>query len=235
MNLESSATRRQYRQWQSPWALLSPAFASRSTYVPGCHRPGQCSRSTSRSGCAPRCWTDHLGRLFHIHAREPGRPRKQCLGRDREPGGNHSAQVFALRRNHVEGRRGAEVNHNAGTTIASEGRHSVDQPIRAKFGRVVHQDGMPVLIPGSTNIGLILKYRSHTWRRVDSSGGTTEEMMMLEISVASTLRIVKRSRNSTPYSSAVWVLSVLMRQWVTSSSERAGKDRAQYWCCRRRG
>ena len=78
---------------------------------------------------------------------------------------------------------------------------------------------MPVLMPGSTNMGLRLKYRSHIWRSVDSSGGTTEEMMMLETPLASTFRMEKRLRKSTPYSSAVWVRSVLMRQWVINSSE----------------
>jgi len=35
---------------------------------------------------------------------------------------------------------------------------------------------MPVFTPGSMKSGLLLKYRSQTSRRVESSGGTTEEM-----------------------------------------------------------
>src|SRR5260370_31351472 len=41
-------------------------------------------------------------------------------------------------------------------------------------------------------------------------------MMMPRTPVASTLPIAKRLRNSTPYSSSVWVLIVATRQWATN-------------------
>ena len=44
--------------------------------------------------------------------------------------------------------------------------------------------GIPVLMPGSTDIGFSLKYLSQTRRSVDSTGGTTDAMIMLATSLA---------------------------------------------------
>src|SRR5215469_1687832 len=79
-----------------------------------------------------------------------------------------------------------------------------------------HSTGIPVLMPGSTNSGLRWKYSSQTLRSVQSSGGTTDEIMMPLTSATSTLPMAKRLRKSTPYSSTVWVLMVATRQCATS-------------------
>src|SRR5438128_11953157 len=45
-------------------------------------------------------------------------------------------------------------------------------------------------------------------------GGITEDMMIPRTSSASICSTAKRFRNSTPYSSTVWVLMVATRQWA---------------------
>jgi hypothetical protein len=72
--------------------------------------------------------------------------------------------------------------------------------------------GRPVLTPGSTNMGRILKKRSQTWRSVPSMGGTTEEMAMPVISSPAMPPCSKRLRRRTPNSSMVRASGVVMRQ-----------------------
>src|ERR1700757_3436826 len=55
-------------------------------------------------------------------------------------------------------------------------------------------------------------------------GGTTVEMMMPRTSEASTLPIANRLRNSTPYSSTVWVRIVATRQCAISFAPAWGAD-----------
>src|SRR5579883_2081605 len=81
---------------------------------------------------------------------------------------------------------------------------------------------MPVFTPGSINRGLVLKYFSQTSRRVESSGGTTEEITMPVNGPTSSPAPAKRLRNNTPYSSTVWVRMVDTRQ--CASSRGSGDD-----------
>ncbi len=134
------------------------------------HRAVIQSRLHVRHGICP----DHFSRVFDLHARQPRRPRKQRLRSNPDPRRNHSAQVFALRRNHIKRNRRPKIHHDARPAILLKCRHSVHNAVRADFHRVVHQHRHPVFTPGSTNSAFSPEYTRDISASVQFTGGTTE-------------------------------------------------------------
>ena len=75
--------------------------------------------------------------------------------------------------------------------------------------------GSPVLTPGSMKSGRTLKKASQTARRVESSGGTTEEMAMPVTTLVASPLSSKRLCIWMPNSSAVRCSGVVTRQCAT--------------------
>ncbi len=161
---------------------------------------------------------DDLGGALDVHAAQPRGAREERIGADAQARRNGAAQVLALGRDHVEGGRRAEVHHDARAAVALEGGDGVHQPVRAQLGGVVHQHRHSGLDARLHKQRLQCGSRlSQTWRSVDSTGGTTEEMMMCVTWLGAMPFISKRLTKSTPYSSTVWVRWVVTRQCAASS------------------
>ncbi len=75
----------------------------------------------------------HLG-LGHVDEGQRRRRVVQRLERQVDPGRDHPAHVGAVEVDHVEGRRGAEVDDDEIAAVAVPGAHGVDQPVGAHRG-----------------------------------------------------------------------------------------------------
>ena len=58
--------------------------------------------------------SDHARRFANVHARQPCSAFEQRIGRNADAGANHSAEIFAFRRNAIESRRRAEITTTHG-------------------------------------------------------------------------------------------------------------------------
>ena len=70
------------------------------------------------------------------------------------PGAITPPRYSPLADDHVEGSGRAEIDHDAGATVAREGRDAIDQAVSAQLGRIIDQDGHAGLDAGFHKHGL---------------------------------------------------------------------------------
>ena len=92
-----------------------------------------------------RVSADDLRRTLDLDAGQLGGAREQRIGADLDAGRDHPAHVFALRRDAIERRRGAEVDDDERAVEALVGGHGVDDAVRADLARVLVEDRHPRL------------------------------------------------------------------------------------------
>ena len=104
-------------------------------------RPGRRSRRRGRTG-APSVVVLPITRSGAVerHLRQPRGAREQRVHRDLDPRREHAADVLARRRDDVEVRRGAEVDHDRGRAVALARRDRVRDPVGPDLARVVVAD-----------------------------------------------------------------------------------------------
>ena len=87
-----------------------------------------------------RVATDHARRLGDLDARKLGGAGEERVGADLDAGRDDAAKVLALRRDAVEGRRGAEVDDDEAAAEALVRGDAVDDAIGADLARVLVED-----------------------------------------------------------------------------------------------
>ncbi len=107
-----------------------------------------------------RVGADDFGWLLYLDARQSRCTGEQRLGRDAQTGSDRTAQKLALARDHVEGRRGAQIHHDRRAAQQLISCYAVHDAIRAGFVRVVGQHRHPGLHAGFD------KHRAHVKRRL---------------------------------------------------------------------
>ena len=88
---------------------------------------------------------DHARRRDEVDLDEARGAGEERLHRDLDPRREYAADVFALRRDDVEVRRGAEVDDDRGRAVALLRGDGVDDPVGADLARVVVADRDPRL------------------------------------------------------------------------------------------
>ena len=83
---------------------------------------------------------DHRLRLDEVDLEQPSRAREERLHRDLDPRRQYAADVLPFRRDHVEVRRGAEVDHDRRRPVTFDRRDRVRDPVRPDLARVVVAD-----------------------------------------------------------------------------------------------
>ena len=89
-----------------------------------------------------------------VDAAEPCRAGKESVGTDAEAGRDDAADVLALGGDHIEGRRGAEVDDDTWPAVALKGGDAFDEAIGAEFRGIVNQYGHAGLDAGLDEHGL---------------------------------------------------------------------------------
>src|SRR6266404_3682140 len=82
---------------------------------------------------------DTLG-LAHFDALQARGAGEERVGGDADAGRDGAADVFALRRDDVEGGGGAEVHHDAWPAVLRESGHAVHDAVGADFGGIIYLD-----------------------------------------------------------------------------------------------
>ena len=82
--------------------------------------------------------SDDFLRTLDFHARQLRSPIKQSVGRNGNPGRDHSAHIFAVGIDRVESRRRPKINDDARRAIFVNGRNRIDYAVRADVcGRLI--------------------------------------------------------------------------------------------------
>ena len=108
-----------------------------------------------------------------------------------------------------------------------KGADAVRNAVGAHLAGIIGQDGQAGFHARLDEQRLLAEVASQNWRRIQSMGGTTEAMTMPGSSRRPTFSLCKRLRIRMPYSSAVCVCRVLMRQWRAARRSARGGERVK--------
>ncbi len=86
---------------------------------------------------ADRVGADYASGLANLHPRQARGALKKRISRDADAGANHSAHVFALQGNAVEGGGRAEIDDHTGAAVLFECRYGVHDAVCAHFRGIV--------------------------------------------------------------------------------------------------
>ena len=180
---------------------------------------------------------DHFGRRLDVDAAQPRRAGKQRIGAEAKAGRDRAAHILAFAPRSLQTSSPCRNPPRCTARRIARMRRSQSARLSAPSSvGIVDQHRHSGLDARLDEHRLELEIASHTWRRVDSTGGTTDEMMMCVTWLGAMPCISNRLTKKTPYSSTVCVRCVVTRQCAASSGFSAIERRgpAPCWYCRHR-